>query len=59
MEVISTKRGGKKLCLDGFMYTVKSDAKSKNERCGDASDKQQIPALLFYKPQKSLKMLLC
>ena len=26
----STLRGGKKLCLDGFMYTVKSAGKSKN-----------------------------
>ena len=31
MEIISTKRGGKKLCLDGYMYTVKNIAKSKDE----------------------------
>ena len=23
MEIITTKRGGQKLCLDGFMYTCK------------------------------------
>ena len=31
MEIISTKRGGKKLCLDGYMYTIKNIAKSKDE----------------------------
>ena len=25
MEIISTKRGGKKLCLDGYMYTIKNN----------------------------------
>jgi hypothetical protein len=25
MEVIATKRGGKKLCFEGFMYTHKTD----------------------------------
>ena len=28
MEIIKTKRGGKKLCFDGFMYTLR--AKTKN-----------------------------
>lgn len=31
MEIINTKRGGKKLCLGGFIYTVKVVAKSRNE----------------------------
>ena len=31
MEIITTKRGGQKLCLDGFMYTCKHVAKQKNE----------------------------
>ena len=31
MEIISTKRGGKKLCLAGYMYTIKNVAKSKYE----------------------------
>lgn len=28
MEIISTKRGGQKLCLDGFMYTKKTESKT-------------------------------
>lgn len=31
MEIINTKRGGKKLCLDGLMYTVKVESKTKDE----------------------------
>ena len=31
MVIIITKRGGKKLCLDGFMYTIKIEAKSKDK----------------------------
>jgi len=31
MEVITTKRGSKKICLDGFMYTVKSQSKRVDE----------------------------
>ena len=31
MEIITTERGGKKLCLNGFMYTVKNETKVKNE----------------------------
>ena len=31
MNIIATERGGKKLCLDGFMYTVKYENKSKTE----------------------------
>ena len=31
MDIIATERGGKKLCLDGFMYTVKYENKSKTE----------------------------
>ena len=30
-EIISTKRGGKKLCLDGFTYTINVVATSKDE----------------------------
>ena len=31
MDIIATERGGKKLCLDGFMYTVKYENKSETE----------------------------
>ena len=31
MDIIATERCGKKLCLDGFMYTVKYENKSKTE----------------------------
>ena len=31
MDIIDTERGGKNLCLDGFMYTVKYENKSKTE----------------------------
>ena len=31
MNIIATERGVEKLCLDGFMYTVKYGNKSKTE----------------------------
>lgn len=31
MEIINTKRNGKKLCLDGYMYTCKHVAKEKDQ----------------------------
>ena len=31
MDIIANERGGEKLCLDGFMYTVKYENKSKTE----------------------------
>ena len=31
MDIIATERGGEKLRLDGFMYTVKYENKSKTE----------------------------
>lgn len=49
MEIINTKRGGKKLCIDGFMYTVKVAAKSKDEiswRCVKRTGTVSCPAVL-------------
>lgn len=31
MEIIQTSRAGKKMCLNGFMYTFKYESKTKNE----------------------------
>ena len=46
MEIIrpTTKRGGKKLCLDGFIYIVKIEAKSKDEiswRCVKRQERER------------------
>ena len=49
MEIISTKRGGKKLCLDGYIYTIKNIAKSKDEvswRCVKCDCAMKCSAML-------------
>ena len=45
MEITTTERGGKKLCLNGFMCTLKNEAKYKKMKLhGAVSEEQIIPA---------------
>ena len=47
MEVIATKRGGQKLCFEGFMYTYKNETTDKLIwRCVNRDDAVKYTAIL-------------
>ena len=52
MAIIVTVRGGEQLCLDIFMYTVKSEKKNpKMKQHGDVLDELLAFAMQFFKQQ--------